>query len=114
MGLALQDITYDIPAGVNSINLRIESITTWWNEIVVFDNIRVTSGEIVVEPPPPVEAGTLNAPAREGNGDITLSWDGGGSLEEAASINGPWSASADQANPQTRTPSGTAFFRLVP
>jgi len=114
LGLALQDITYDVPAGVNSIDLRIEAITTWWNEIVVFDNIRVTSGEIVVEPTPSGDAGTLNAPALKANGDVTLSWDGGGTLEETASIDGPWSASADQANPQTRTPSGTAFFRLVP
>jgi hypothetical protein len=64
--------------------------------------------------PPTGSVGTLNAPALEASGDITLSWDGGGTLEETASIDGPWSASADQANPQTRTPSGTSFFRLVP
>lgn len=54
LGLALQDITYDIPDDVNSISLRIEAITTWWNEIVAFDNIRITSGEIVAPPSGPV------------------------------------------------------------
>ncbi len=46
--------------------------------------------------------------------DVTLSWDGTGfTLEEAKDVNGPWTASANQANPQTVDAStGTKFFRL--
>ena len=113
LGLALQDITYDIPAGINSINLRIEANTTWWNEIVVFDNIRITDGEIGGGQSPVEDIGTLNVPGIAANGDVTLSWEGGGTLEEASSVAGPWTAAADQSNPQSRSPSGSAFFRLV-
>ncbi len=51
LGLAAQDITVDIPSGYKSLVVRVEAVTTWWNEIVAFDNIRVTSGAIA--PPPP-------------------------------------------------------------
>jgi len=33
--------------------------------------------------------------------DITLSWTGGGRLQEATTLNGPWRDAADQSNPQT-------------
>ena len=45
LNLSLQDVAYPIPDDVNEINLRVESVTTWWNEIVAFDNIRIVSGE---------------------------------------------------------------------
>ena len=43
----------------------------------------------------------------------TLSWAGGGILQESSSITGPWTDSASQSNPQTvTTSSGTLFFKL--
>lgn len=51
LGLKFQDVTYDIEGNPAKIGIRIEALTTWWNEIVAFDNIRVTSGDIA--PPPP-------------------------------------------------------------
>src|SRR6185436_11274817 len=37
----------------------------------------------------------------------TLSWIGGGILQEAPEVNGPWTDAADQSNPQTvPTPPG--------
>jgi hypothetical protein len=88
LNLNFQDITYPIPAGTSTINLRIESTTTWWNEIVGIDNIRITSGELqTVEP-------TLSI-AREGD-NIVVSWTG--ILQSAADINGPWEDVADDTN----------------
>lgn len=88
LNLNFQDITYPIPAGTSTINLRIESTTTWWNEIVGIDNIRITSGELqTVEP-------TVSI-AREGD-NIVVSWTG--ILQSAADINGPWVDVADDTN----------------
>lgn len=88
LNLNFQDITYPIPAGTSTINLRIESTTTWWNEIVGIDNIRITSGELqTIEP-------TVSI-AREG-ANIVVSWTG--ILQSAADINGPWVDVADDSN----------------
>lgn len=46
------------------------------------------------------------------SGNVILSWTGSGTLEEALSVLGPWTRSANQANPQTLPASGTRFFRL--
>jgi hypothetical protein len=46
-------------------------------------------------------------------GNLTLSWTGGGTLEEAPAVTGPWTTSASQANPQTVPAStGLKFYRL--
>jgi hypothetical protein len=46
-------------------------------------------------------------------GQITLSWTGTGLLEEAISVNGPWSTSANQSNPQTvPTSAQLKFYRI--
>ena len=50
----MQDITYRIPDGATDLVIRIDALTTWWNEIVAFDNIRVTSGGA-----PPKQGGTV-------------------------------------------------------
>lgn len=66
------------------------------------------------EGPPPavVEVGMLNNPVLAGN-NVTLSWTGGGTLEEAAAVTGPWTTSASQANPQTVPATGVAkSYRL--
>jgi hypothetical protein len=43
----------------------------------------------------------------------TLSWTGGGTLQEATAITGPWTTSASQSNPQTINLSvATKFYRV--
>ena len=82
--------------------------STFWNEIFGIDNIRVTSGDIVVTPP------TI-AYSRAGN-DVTLTWPGSNfNLETSAKLGtgASWSvvngaASGYKAN----AASGTAYFRL--
>ncbi|HTL16660.1 MAG TPA: PA domain-containing protein, partial [Patescibacteria group bacterium] len=54
----------------------------------------------------------LNTPVLSG-GSITLSWSGSGTLQEATSITGPWSTSANQNNPQTIAVTGNnKFYRI--
>ncbi len=50
LGLEFQDVTYDVPAGATTLVIEIRANTTWWNEIVGFDNIRITAGAIVSPP----------------------------------------------------------------
>jgi hypothetical protein len=38
------DFTYDVPPGATDLIVEVRVATTWWNEIVGFDNIRVTAG----------------------------------------------------------------------
>jgi hypothetical protein len=45
-------------------------------------------------------------------GQVTIQWDILAILEEASTLQGPWTPSANQANPQTIPASGTKFFRL--
>ena len=80
-------MTYDLPDGLSEIRLRVESVTTWWNEIVGMDNLRITSGafEIIV---PEVHI------RREGE-NIVVEWKG--MLQSATDIRGPWQDFADDS-----------------
>jgi len=110
LGLALQDISYPIPAGVKSINLRIEAVTTWWNEIVSFDNIRVTSGELApVEPEPAVPGAIVGFSTQGGNLVIEYT----GTLKAADTVTGPYSDVAGASSPATITPDGPAMFYIA-
>ncbi len=63
LNIALREITYDIPDGATDLVIRIEAETTWWNEIVAFDYIRVVK-EVAdpVEPSlPPLDLLVLGA-----------------------------------------------------
>ena len=81
LGLFLKEIVYDIPSGLDEIWLRIEANTTWWNEIVAIDNIRIISGELKVEPP------TISV-VRNDDDTVTVTFDG--TLQAAPTVNGPW------------------------
>lgn len=52
-------------------------------------------------------------PPRLSAGNVTLSWTGSGTLEEAASVLGPWNTAPSQNNPQTVPATvGDKFFRI--
>lgn len=78
LGLTFQDVTYDVPAGATQLVIEIRATTSWWNEIVGFDNIRVTAG---------TEAPTL-AVSRDAS-DVVVTFTG--TLQSADAVNGPWS-----------------------
>ena len=54
----------------------------------------------------------FNAPTRSGQ-NITLSWTGSGTLKESVSVKGPWTTSANQANPQTIPATGPQKFFVI-
>jgi hypothetical protein len=57
-------------------------------------------------------APVLNPPTLSA-GSVTISWTGAGTLEEAASVAGPWGDSANQTNPQSvPTTGGQKFYRI--
>lgn len=55
----------------------------------------------------------LNPPVLS-SGQVTISWTGAGTLQEATSVTGQWSPAPSQANPQNVPASGTGkFYRVV-
>ena len=100
LGLNLQEIVYDIPSGLDEIWLRIEADTTWWNEIVAIDNIRIISGELNQEPP------TIGI-NRDAEGNVVVEF--AGSLQVAPTVNGPW-LDLDRESPATLDPGQDAQF----
>ena len=55
----------------------------------------------------------LNNVTRDAAGNIVISWVGNGVLEEAPAVTGSWTASVNQANPQSIPPLGPAKFYRV-
>jgi hypothetical protein len=116
LGLEFKDVTYDLPSGASQITIKIQATTTWFNEIVGFDNIRLTSGPLVTSPP------VLTA-VRQG-ADLKVSWGAdaaGYVLESSASIGvgASWSVVPGTPNPITGAGSATVgttlnaqFYRL--
>ena len=100
LGLNMQEIVYDIPSGLDEIWLRIEANTTWWNEIVAIDNIRIISGELNQEPP------TIGI-NRDAEGNVVVEF--AGSLQVAPTVNGPW-LDLDRESPATLDPGQDAKF----
>lgn len=105
LGLAFQDITYDLPAGATQLVIQIRALTTWFNEIVGFDNIRVTAGA--------VQPGRFNAPERLANNKVRLSWTGGGTLHRSTDLK-TWQPVAGATSPREVdvTPNGHVFYML--
>ena len=54
----------------------------------------------------------LNAPVLAG-GNVTISWEGAGTLQTSDVVSGPWVDAESQANPQTLNATGARFFRVV-
>lgn len=105
LGLEFQDVTYDVPAGATSLVLEIRATTSWWNEIVGIDHIRITAG--AATPP------TL-AVARDGT-DVVLTFTG--KLQSAPAVTGPWTdVPSNPASPWRLSRASQAaaqFFRAV-
>lgn len=105
LGIVAKDVTYDIPAGATDLVIRFESNSTFWNEIVAMDDVRVTSGEIVSTPP-------KLAVSRTGD-EITLTWEGNATLETSGNVTSGWTAVANAASGfKVKTAGAAAFFRL--
>lgn len=68
--------------------------------------------DVDVSLPTPSESAKFNTVTLQG-GNITISWTGAGTLEQAEAITGPWTTAASQSNPQTVSPTGGARFYRV-
>ena len=64
---AFGEYTFDIPSG-NSLELRFSALTTWGNELIGIDNIRVHAGEL----PPTGPTGDFNGSGERDPGDLDL------------------------------------------
>lgn len=109
LGLTFQDVTYDVPAGATSLVIELRSFTSWWNEIVAFDNVRITSGDLA-------SPATLGTPTAS-NGNINLTWTGGQApflVQWTAALPATWvdvyTTSASSASIPIVGPGG--FFRV--
>lgn len=91
LGLTFLDATYDIPAGATELVVEIRSATTWWNETVGFDNIRITAGT----EPPTISVG-------QDGGDVVITFTG--TLLGAPAANGPWTVVAGNPTSPLRIP----------
>jgi hypothetical protein len=63
--------------------------------------------------PAPDEAAKFTSIVRNANGSLTLTWTGGGKLQSAASLKGPWTDVAGAASPLTLTPNADAQFARI-
>jgi len=117
LGLNFQDVTYDIPPGATDLVIEFRALTTWWNEIAAFDNVRITEGVAV---PPALAASSGATP-----GSLSLSWpaSAAGFIVESTPALGStttWTLLSGSPNPITgagsitlNTTSGnSSFYRL--
>ena len=110
LGLEFKDATYNIPPGASELVIQIRAISTWWNEILAFDNIRITSGAITPT------AATLSA--SKAGAAIKLDITGGTPpflVQAAMTLPGAW---IDVVTTSSRTVTfphvgPAAFFRVV-
>ena len=68
LGLEFLDVTYPAPPGSRQLIIEFRAFSTWWNETLAFDNVRIRSG--ASEPLGSLAASVVGD-------DIRLSWSGG-------------------------------------
>ena len=51
LSVTFRDVSYPIPAGATQLVVRFEAATTFFNEIVGFDNVRIHTGDLPVTQP---------------------------------------------------------------
>ncbi len=65
------------------------------------------------DPAPVTQAVSAKLAITASGANVTISWIGTGTLQEATSIGGTWTASSSQSNPQTVAATGTKFYRIL-
>ncbi len=100
VGIVAKDFTYDIPDGATKLVVRFEGLCTFWNEIMAFDNIRITSGDLT---PPSVKLAITAA-----DGKVTISYSG--TLQSSENVASGYTDVAGAASPYTTTHTDKARF----
>ena len=65
-----RDFTYDVPPGANQLIVELQASTSWWTEILAFDDIRITSGTIAADPTISIERQGANTVITFANGTL--------------------------------------------
>lgn len=111
LGLRFQDVSYAVPAGATQLIVEIRAATTWWNEIVAFDNIRVTAGSVASAP-------VTVTSSRVVGGKLELTWIGGEppfTVQGSSALGGGWTTAATSNERTVSLPitGGAGFFRIA-
>jgi hypothetical protein len=64
-------------------------------------------------PPPPVETLKITKIAKNADGTVTMEWTGGGTLQAAAAVTGPWADVTSAKSPYTFKPDQAATFGRI-
>lgn len=80
LSVVFKDVSYNIPDGATDLVVRFESMSTFFNEIVALDNVRITAGDA-----PPT---TASVSIKRDGANLSLEFTG--VLQSAASVTGPW------------------------
>lgn len=99
------DFTYDIPAGATDLVVELRALTTWWNEILAFDNIRITEGALLPQ---------ITSITKSGN-NVTILWANNGTLEWTTALTGAttvWTSTGDSGGSFTEAAVGRKFYRV--
>jgi hypothetical protein len=102
---------FSLPAASrkSDVRLRFAQLGTgsWYFGV---DNIAFYEGPAGSAPVTPANLSV----AKAADGQVTISWTGTGTLQSAERVEGPYTAAASQANPQTIQAAGNArFFRVA-
>ncbi|MEO8426822.1 MAG: hypothetical protein ABI651_06895 [Verrucomicrobiota bacterium] len=104
LNLGFQDVTYSVPAGATDLVIEFRAATTWWNEIVAFDNVRITTAGTAPPPPSPLSIKLVGNKV-----EITFI----GVLQSAPTMPGNWTDVSSAPSPYIVTlgQAGAQFFR---
>jgi hypothetical protein len=77
--------------------------------------INLGSGDVdyIILVPTAGEAPRFTGITRNANGSITVQWTGGGTLQSAPSVTGPWSDVPGASSPATLTPTGGQIYGRI-
>ena len=80
--------------------------TTWWNEILAIDDVRITEGVAQALP-------QITSISNSGN-NVTIIWINGGTLETATNLSASatWTSTGDSDGSYTEAVSGNKYFRV--
>ena len=84
---------------------EVHNVTMTSSDILFGAELVVTSSNFQ-----PCASSTLHI-VNNGNGTVTLSWSGSGTLQESTDLTN-WAPAANQSNPRTFTPVGLKFYRV--
>ncbi|MBI2924685.1 MAG: hypothetical protein HYY24_03155 [Verrucomicrobia bacterium] len=99
------DFTYNVPATATDLIVEFVAGSSWWNEILAFDNVRITAGSKAIE-------AKFKTPRLQGD-KVTLEWTGSGLLQRSTNLK-DWTdvTGATSGREVTVVPGDHVFYRI--